>query len=86
MPKMLTKDEWRAIKPPFSFIKITNKAWLAVHREMIVSWIEEHCGAGFTYWDGHETYVFGSEGDKLMFKMWIKDDPFANEEGEIKAR
>jgi len=82
---LLTDEEWRAIKPPFVYMRVKNSSWQSVHRQMIVKWLEEHCGAGFVYWDKIDTYVFGSPGDKLMFKMWIKSDPFSEDDGEIES-
>lgn len=79
---LLTDDEWRQIKPPFHYMRVKNSSWQKVHHQMIVKWLEEHCGAGFVYWDGVDTYVFGAAGDKILFMMWIKDDPF-EDEGEI---
>lgn len=80
--KLITKEEWDKVVPPFKFMKVKNPSWSSVHREMIVKWLETHTGSGWVYWDGQDTYVFQSSGDFIMFKMWIKDDPF-NEDGEI---
>jgi hypothetical protein len=80
MITLLTSEEWHEVTPPFCFMKVKNDRWTPVHREMIKKWLEAHCGAGWVYYDGSETYVFGSEGDRLMFKMWIKCDPFENDD------
>ena len=82
---LLTQDEWEkaSIKPPFRWIKVANKAWGIVERQMIVKWLEAHVGKGWVYWNGESRYVFQNAGDLLAFKMWIKSDPFAEDEGEI---
>ena len=80
--KMLTVDEWNDAKAPFWHLKVKNPAWSKVHRDMIVKWIEAHIG-GWFYYDGDVTYVFGSNGDYMLFRMWIADDPFKNDDGEI---
>lgn len=84
MIKLMTRDEFLAkAAAPMSFMKVENSSWGAVHRDMIVKWLEAHTGAGWVYWDGASTYIFQNSGDHLLFKMWVKSDPFEKEEGEI---
>lgn len=82
--KMLTPAEWAEAKAPFSHLRVANPAWKRVHRDMIVKWIEGHIG-GWFYYDGDDMYVFGSKGDYMLFRMWISDDPFENDDGEIEV-
>jgi hypothetical protein len=83
--KMLTMEEFKAdnIVPDFHYIKVRNDSWSAVHRQMINKWIEAHLGAGWCYWDGSHTYIFQKAADWMLFKMWIKSEPFDDEDGEI---
>ena len=80
--KMLTPEEWNAAVAPFWHLNVKNPAWSKVHSDMIVKWVEAHIG-GWFYYDGENTYVFGSQGDYMLFRMWIADDPFKNDDGEI---
>jgi hypothetical protein len=81
--KLLTREEWIDAKPPLHYMKVDGDNWTAVHRDMIVKWLEAHCGKSWIYFDGGNIYVFGSEGDKIIFKMWIKSDPFENMDGDL---
>mgnify|MGYP001480297786 CR=1 FL=1 len=78
----LTNEQWAEVKPPFWYIRVEGEGWTTIHREMICKWIEAHCG-GWFYYDGAKTYVFERSGDYMMFRIWIKGDPFAASEGEI---
>jgi len=81
--KLLTKEEWAATDATFVWLKVENKKWHDIHREMVVKWIERHLGAGFIYWDGNETYIFEKKSDMVMFRMWVADDPFSEGIGDI---
>jgi len=77
--KFLTKEQWDKIVPPFHHVTVKNNRFGTVHKEIIKKWLEAHCGAGFIYWDGEETYIFGSNADMIAFKIWIMSDPFADD-------
>ena len=81
--KLLSKEEWLAVKPPLFYVKVKNNDWSAVHRELINKWIEAHCGDGWVFYDDYQTYVFQSDGDRTMFTIWIKSDPFEGDYGQI---
>jgi len=74
--KLLTKEQWDKVLPPFYHVELKNVAFRAVHYEIIKKWLEAHCGAGFIYWDEQTTYIFGSNTDLIAFKIWIMSDPF----------
>lgn len=80
--KMLTSEQWAEAVAPFWYLDVKNPSWGRTQRDMIVKWIEAHIGNWF-YFDGSHTYVFGNQGDYMLFRMWIADDPFANDDGEI---
>lgn len=80
--KALTNEQWADATAPFWYLDVKNPAWGRVQRDMIVKWIEAHIGNWF-YYDGEFTYVFGNQGDYMLFRMWISDDPFSNDDGEV---
>jgi len=79
---MITREEFIKAAPPLYFIRVENFKFSPVQIDLIAHWINAHCG-GWVYYDQHKTYVFERLGDRLMFKIWISGDPFANPEGEI---
>ena len=81
--KILTKEEWAAVRAPLFWTKVTNAAWGKTEREFIVKWMESHLGKGWVYYDGEVTYAFESDGDQMLFKIWIKSDPFDGDDGVV---
>ena len=79
--KFLSDAEWEKIVPPFHHITLKSKHISKIHKDIIQKWIELHCGDGFVYNHG-DMYVFGSEADFIVCKMWLMSDPFS-EDGTI---
>lgn len=86
MTKMLTPEEWAAIEPPFYWIKICDHRWTQTQRDEVLAWIREHCGGTWLWHEVHEPtqrsqkggydlFVFGNSGDRVLFEMWISDNP-----------
>lgn len=79
---MITREEFLKVKAPFYYVRVSNSQWAQVNRDMIAHWIDAHCG-GWTYYDYHDTYVFERIGDRIMFVIWIKGEPFSENMGEV---
>jgi len=77
--KLLTESQWKECRLPAYYIKAYNVMWTVGQQDIIKSWLESHCGSNWVYWDGDKTYFFGSLGDRLLFEMWIKSDPFTDD-------
>lgn len=82
MGRRLTEAEWQDAKAPLYFIKVENKEWTAIHRDMIVKWLEANIG-GWFYYDHYTTYAFEKDADRVLFKLWIADDPVGRDAGAI---
>ncbi len=80
---LLTHEEWMKTRAPLYTLDVKNDSWGIIQREIITKWIEAHCGAGWVYWDGKDMYVFETLADRTVFKMWIIDDPFEEDECSI---
>ena len=75
--KLMSHDEFHASATfPFHLTRASNSTWTSAHRDHIANWIETHCGASWVYFDGVNGYVFGSQGDHILFVMWLKSNPF----------
>lgn len=82
MARFLTHDEWLKVKLPFTYLKIAGFSDLPkIHVEMLEKWIEAN-GSGWVYREG-ATFVFESKSDMLMFSIWLKSDPFAEDQGDL---
>ena len=79
---MLTREQWIETKAPFCYVRLDNKAWTQVQKEIVIKWIESHCG-GWFYWDEGDTYVFEKSGDRILFVLWVKSDPFDQDMGDV---
>lgn len=79
--KFLTEEEWEAIEPPFTHVTVDNADHRDVHRSMMKKWIASRCG-GWVYYNEDKVFVFERNGDAMMFSIWVKSEPFA-EDGTI---
>lgn len=73
---MLTTEQFIQTRGTLYWIKPKPERDREAKIALYIKWIEARCGAGFCYFDPIEqTFYFGSEGDRLMFRMWLADDP-----------
>jgi hypothetical protein len=86
MADSLTEEQWRALKPPFHWMKVRKTSWPSFVFEMA----EKHLYTLTSGWwyHGLETndyhlFVFERAEDMVAFKLWIASDPFKEEYGEI---
>ena len=81
--KQLTNDEWVAIKPPFTWMRI--KKLESIEHQFLEKWLDENT-SGWWYCDSSTdtyTYIFEVPADMVLFKIWASSDPFKNDSGEI---
>jgi hypothetical protein len=71
--KILTKEEWLEIEPPFYYIRITFTQWSDLEWEIVHKWVARNC-TDWAYID-RPKLVFGSEDDFVLFRMWAEDKP-----------
>ena len=89
MPK-LTSLEWDAQQAPFCFMHIrTPGYWKPTHFTIVEKWLNANVQGwwwhdGSTAADEKHCFVFERNADRVAFKLWISDDPFEREGGEIK--
>lgn len=85
MGKRLTDDEWKAIKPPFVWLKLKVKVD-DLQLDFIDKWLIERL-SGWWYRgsrsDDTILYVFEWAEDQVMFKIWASNNPFKEDHGEI---
>ncbi len=91
MPR-LTRQEWDAIAPPFCWLHLNAPAtWTSTHLAMVGKWLSANLGG---WWfsdlepsgpDRRITLVFERPADRVLFKLWVSDDPFARQGGDIEA-
>lgn len=83
MAKLLTKEEWDDVLPPFVKVEIGPRHWSMLQRSIITDWIENNCHNGWFYYDGDRTYVFESMQDLIMLKMWLSPETLAKAQQKI---
>lgn len=87
MPR-LTEKQWTRKKAPFCWLRLAKPShWDGTHLTMVGKWLDANCG-GWWYStliaaDSQITIVFERNADRIHFKLWISDDPFSREGGEI---
>jgi hypothetical protein len=76
--KMATTAEFAMFTSPVYWIKVSATAPQTEEQtyDLCKRWIESRCGASICYFDDIEkTFYFGSEGDRMIFRMWLADNP-----------
>jgi hypothetical protein len=86
MGKQLTREEWMALKPPFHWLRVRKAEWHGFLFEIVEKYLYNHT-SGFWY-HGTETndehiFIFESDADMVAFKLWLTNDPFSKNGGEI---
>lgn len=86
MAKMLTKEEWDQVLPPFTRADIGHRHWPKQDRDIIQNWIDNNCNSGWVYHDGSTTYVFESSQDLVMLRLWLSAESMAKERAKLTGK
>ena len=86
MAKMLTREEWRAVKPPFAFTEINYESWTDTHFDFCEKWIEEHCEGWVWHERRDKVFVFGLKSDATLFDLWLEEGVMTRERGNVEAK
>lgn len=71
MGRILTKEEWNSIKPPFYLLTI--KETTSIIYEIMEKWFVVSC-SDWLYFEGN-VLVFGNKSDMMVFTIWLKSEP-----------
>jgi hypothetical protein len=83
--KLISRQQFIEVTEKIHYIEVKNDTWQQHHRDLIRIWIERHCTKSWVYYDGGDFYAFGSEGDFMMFTLWIKGNPLTNADGMLEG-
>lgn len=83
-PRILTDEEWIAVKPPFYYIEVDYDRWTNLEYEIATKFVVKN-GTGWVYYRD-KRFIFEKEDDFVLFRMWAENKPLqeANKMFEIK--
>lgn len=85
MAEKLTQEQWRDMKPPFSWMTV-RADWTKTQFEMVEKLLYSRT-SGWWYScqesDKKWMYVFECAADMVDFRLILADDPFKEDFGEI---
>ena len=86
----MSKSEWDVYFGPMFYIRInTPITWNSIHYDLIEKWIVVNTSFKW-YWEKAVTdkhiFVFESEQERMLFKLWISNNPFEKEAGAIQPK
>lgn len=82
MGKILTAEEWKEIRPPICWKKISRDFnWGEAELDLALKWAGANC-EGWVY-RLDRTFIFGDKSDATVFELWIREDILEDDTGMI---